>query len=161
MTSMFGFSVAGNCVMPMASLSWSAARTGTMTAPLKSTAAARIPELESHRPFSRVAFISSIQTHRTLENPTMAAILFGASEVGCATPKVVYSQERNNILVVSAQGPPQGFSWVQQALYSVPVPSGTAIEDRGIKHLFNGVAIAAAVAIAAPVWAQTGAPMTP
>jgi hypothetical protein len=30
-----------------------------------------------------------------------------------------------------------------------------------MKHLFNGVAIAAALAIAAPVWAQTGAPMTP
>jgi hypothetical protein len=30
-----------------------------------------------------------------------------------------------------------------------------------MKHLFNGVAIAAALAIAAPVWAQTAAPMTP
>ena len=30
-----------------------------------------------------------------------------------------------------------------------------------MKHLFNGVVIAAALAIAAPVWAQTGAPMTP
>ena len=30
-----------------------------------------------------------------------------------------------------------------------------------MKHLLNGVAIAAALAIAAPVWAQTGAPMTP
>src|SRR5215472_5837825 len=30
-----------------------------------------------------------------------------------------------------------------------------------MKHLFNGVAIAAALAIAAPVWAQTGTPMTP
>jgi hypothetical protein len=38
---------------------------------------------------------------------------------------------------------------------------GTATEDRGMKHLLNGVAIAAALAIAAPVWAQSGAPMTP
>jgi hypothetical protein len=30
-----------------------------------------------------------------------------------------------------------------------------------MKHLLNGVAIAAALAIAAPVWAQTSAPMTP
>src|SRR5437762_3269313 len=30
-----------------------------------------------------------------------------------------------------------------------------------MKHLMNGVAIAAALAIAAPVWAQSGAPMTP
>jgi hypothetical protein len=30
-----------------------------------------------------------------------------------------------------------------------------------MKHLLNGVTIAAALAIAAPVWAQTGAPMTP
>ena len=30
-----------------------------------------------------------------------------------------------------------------------------------MKHLLNGVAIAAALAIAAPVGAQTGAPMTP
>ena len=30
-----------------------------------------------------------------------------------------------------------------------------------MKQLLNGVAIAAAVAIAAPVWAQSGAPMTP
>ena len=29
-----------------------------------------------------------------------------------------------------------------------------------MKHLLNGVTIAAALAIAAPVWAQTGAPMT-
>ena len=30
-----------------------------------------------------------------------------------------------------------------------------------MKQLLNGVAIAAALAIAAPVWAQSGAPMTP
>jgi hypothetical protein len=30
-----------------------------------------------------------------------------------------------------------------------------------MKHLLNGLAMAAALAIAAPVWAQTGAPMTP
>jgi len=30
-----------------------------------------------------------------------------------------------------------------------------------MKHLLNGVAIAAVLAIAAPVWAQTSAPMTP
>ena len=30
-----------------------------------------------------------------------------------------------------------------------------------MKHLLNGVAIAAALAIVAPVWAQTSAPMTP
>src|SRR5947209_19411669 len=30
-----------------------------------------------------------------------------------------------------------------------------------MKHLLSGVSIAAALAIAAPVWAQTGAPMTP
>ena len=30
-----------------------------------------------------------------------------------------------------------------------------------MKHLLNGVAIVAALAIAAPVWAQTAAPMTP
>jgi hypothetical protein len=30
-----------------------------------------------------------------------------------------------------------------------------------MKHLMNGIAIVAAVAIAAPVWAQSGAPMTP
>jgi hypothetical protein len=30
-----------------------------------------------------------------------------------------------------------------------------------MKHLLNGVVIAAAVAITGPVWAQTGAPMTP
>ena len=30
-----------------------------------------------------------------------------------------------------------------------------------MKHLLSGVAIAAVVAIAAPVWAQTSAPMTP
>jgi hypothetical protein len=30
-----------------------------------------------------------------------------------------------------------------------------------MKHLLNGVTIAAALAIAAPVWAQTGAPMSP
>jgi cytochrome c-type biogenesis protein CcmH/NrfG len=39
--------------------------------------------------------------------------------------------------------------------------SRTATEDRGMKHLLNGVVIAAAVAITGPVWAQTGAPMTP
>jgi hypothetical protein len=30
-----------------------------------------------------------------------------------------------------------------------------------MKHLLNGVAVVAALAIAAPVWAQTSAPMTP
>jgi hypothetical protein len=30
-----------------------------------------------------------------------------------------------------------------------------------MKHLMNGIAIVAALAIAAPVWAQSGAPMTP
>jgi len=30
-----------------------------------------------------------------------------------------------------------------------------------MKHLLNGVAVVAALAIAAPVWAQTAAPMTP
>jgi hypothetical protein len=30
-----------------------------------------------------------------------------------------------------------------------------------MKHLLTGVALAAALAIAAPVWAQTAAPMTP
>ena len=30
-----------------------------------------------------------------------------------------------------------------------------------MKHLLNGVAIAAALAITAPAWAQTSAPMTP
>jgi lactobin A/cerein 7B family class IIb bacteriocin len=30
-----------------------------------------------------------------------------------------------------------------------------------MKHLLNGVAVLAALAIAAPVWAQTAAPMTP
>ena len=30
-----------------------------------------------------------------------------------------------------------------------------------MKHLLNGLAMAAALAVAAPVWAQTGAPMTP
>ena len=30
-----------------------------------------------------------------------------------------------------------------------------------MKHLWNGFAVAAALAIAGPVWAQTGAPMTP
>src|SRR5207245_8609608 len=41
------------------------------------------------------------------------------------------------------------------------VPSGTATEDKGMKHLLNGVAIAAALAIVAPVWAQNSDPMTP
>src|SRR5437763_10853729 len=67
---------------------------------------------------------------------------------------------RNDILVVSVQGPRKDFSSVEQAPYSVPVPFGTATEDRGMKHLVNGVVIAAALAITAPVWAQTGAPMT-
>jgi hypothetical protein len=30
-----------------------------------------------------------------------------------------------------------------------------------MKHLLNGVAIIATLAIAAPIWAQTSAPMTP
>lgn len=30
-----------------------------------------------------------------------------------------------------------------------------------MKHLMNGIAIVAALVIAAPVWAQSGAPMTP
>jgi hypothetical protein len=40
--------------------------------------------------------------------------------------------------------------------------SGIAREETSMKHLLTGVAMAAALAIAAPVWAQTStAPMTP
>src|SRR6266851_2074005 len=73
-------------------------------------------------------------------------------------PKVACPRERNNKTVVFAPRPARvalGCSKPLQRIFQ----SRTATEDRGMKHLLNGVAIAAALAIAAPAWAQ--APMTP
>src|SRR6187397_968429 len=47
----------------------------------------------------------------------------------------------------------------KQSLCSVVSTLNCHTEDHGMKHLLNGVAIAAVLAIAAPAWAQ--APMTP
>jgi len=49
---------------------------------------------------------------------------------------------------------PQGSPAGKQAVAAYrPIQNTT--EDRGMKHLLNGVAIAAVIAIAAPAWAQT------
>ena len=63
-------------------------------------------------------------------------------------------------MVVSGPGPAR-VTLSLASRCSVLFQSGTATEDRGMKHLLNGVAVVAALAIAAPVWAQTSAPMTP
>src|SRR5947209_18229867 len=63
-------------------------------------------------------------------------------------------------MVVSGPGPARVIL-SSASRCSVLFQSGTATEDRGMKHLLNGVAVLAALAIAAPVWAQTAAPMAP
>src|SRR5271163_1310778 len=59
--------------------------------------------------------------------------------------------------------PTEGSQWppAVSAHRSRSVESRTATEETSMKHLLTGVAVAAALAIAAPAWAQTTAPMTP
>src|SRR5712691_9082706 len=74
--------------------------------------------------------------------------------------KVACSRERNNKYGCSRPEAPQRVALGCSKPLQRIVQSRTATEDRGMKHLLNGVAIAAALAIAAPAaWAQ--APMTP
>jgi lactobin A/cerein 7B family class IIb bacteriocin len=117
---------------------------------------------ERHRAgrFSRNTFINRIQITQALETPPPGSYYPGTGEVGYATLEVVYSRERSSRLVVSGPGPAR-VTLRLASRCSVLSHSGTATEDRGMKHLLNGVAVVAALAIAAPVWAQTSAPMTP
>src|SRR5690349_7394081 len=148
MTSMSGFNVAGNCVMPIARLSRSAARSGAMMAQRRRAAASTIPRRIGQRFFSPDTFIRSTETHQTLETPPPQTanhiIRRGPSRV--CDPAAAYrgteQQDRCR---------PQGRHGSLSSL-SEPFAAycpGTATEDRGMKHLLNGVAIAAALAIAA------------
>src|ERR1051326_4046152 len=95
---MSGFNVAGNCVMPIARLSRSAARSGAMMAQRRRAAASTIPRRIGQRFFSPDTFIRSTETHRTLETPPPQIILFGADQVGYAIPQLRIAGRNNRIV---------------------------------------------------------------
>src|SRR4029450_5368740 len=101
---MFGFSVAGNWVIPIDSVSRSAGLAGVMTAQTRNHATVVRDRHRAGRS-SRNTFIKCIQITQALETRPPGSYYPGTSEVGYATLAVVYSRERSSRLVVSGPGP--------------------------------------------------------